>query len=453
MLQQHEAALVSFREAIDGLAKVQNRRLLNPDIIRVSLGIRAQEQRDLGEFEAALSYVSLALSLVDEDRPEQEVALLQQRIDIEGLLAEHLLAEAETQEEPMASETRQRAYAHFASASDDALDVERKMVWDELLAAKAAWQAAELRGKAQDRMEAARLFRKFTYDRPAHALVPRALFRIGQLKQADGDLDGAIDAYRICFNEHKRTIDGLRALIPLAECFMAKGREADEDVEATLDIILEKSEVFTPEAPEFKDALFLYGEVLTRRNAFEEAIGKLEEALERYPEDERVWSARGLLANCYRRSALALKREIRDATSAAEIDHMEEEAQARFERARVLYRRLIDELSRRSLASLAPLERVALRHAHFYEADCLFEMNRYAEALKLYEEAASLYKDSATSLSAYVQIINCHVFMGESEEARSALARARILVDTIPDGAFARSLSPQGRKDWQQYFS
>ena len=49
--------------------------------------------------------------------------------------------------------------------------------------------------------------------------------------------------------------------------------------------------------------------------------------------------------------------------------------------------------------------------------------------------------------------LECHVFMGESEEARSALARARILVDTIPDGAFARSLSPQGRKDWQQYFS
>ncbi|MGB0714379.1 MAG: tetratricopeptide repeat protein [Phycisphaerae bacterium] len=453
MLEQHDQALSSYADAIDALPEIQNRRLLNPDIIRASLGIRAQEQRDLGNFNSSLSYVTLALSLVEPARVDQQVALLQQRIEIEELLGDQLLDVASGQERSQAAETRQLAYAHFLSASDDALTVARETVWDEELSASASWQAAELRAKGQDRVEAANLFDKYRYARPDDARVPRALFRIGQLKQSAGDLEGAIEAYRVCFEEHKRTIDGLRALIPLAQCFMALGRESDSQVEATLDIILEQSEAFTPDAPEFKDALFLYGEVLTRRNAFELAIGRLEEALQRYPDDERVWSARGLLADCYRRSALALKRDIGDATSAAEIDHMRASSMDRFERARVLYRKLIDELSRHSVETLTALERVTLRHAHFYEADCLFEMSRYAESLKLYEESASLYKDSATALSAYVQIINCHVFMGEKEEARSALARARILVDTIPENAFMRSISPQGRTDWEQYFT
>ena len=64
-----------------------------------------------------------------------------------------------------------------------------------------------------------------------------------------------------------------------------------------------------------------------------ERIGVLEEAIERYPEHDRVMSARFLLAGAYRHSALALKQEAEQSTFASEIEHMRRESQARFQRA------------------------------------------------------------------------------------------------------------------------
>jgi hypothetical protein len=79
-------------------------------------------------------------------------------------------------------------------------------------------------------------------------------------------------------------------------------------------------------------------------------------------------------------------------------------------------------------------------------------MRDYSTALKLYESAAAAYADTASALAAYVQIINCHVFLGERAEARAALARAMILTDVIPDVALANGVSPEGRDDWKRYF-
>jgi hypothetical protein len=64
-----------------------------------------------------------------------------------------------------------------------------------------------------------------------------------------------------------------------------------------------------------------------------------------------------------------------------------------------------------------------------------------------------MYKDSAAAPGAYVQIINCHVFLGETDEARAALARARVLVDALPEQVFDGSISPETRSDWRRYFA
>ena len=88
-----------------------------------------------------------------------------------------------------------------------------------------------------------------------------------------------------------------------------------------------------------------------------------------------------------------------------------------------------------------------------YEADCYFETQAYRDALTLYEEAVAALKDSPRGLSAYVQIINCHVFLGQPAEARAALARAMIAIDGLPVEVFAKGVSPESREDWRGYFS
>ena len=104
------------------------------------------------------------------------------------------------------------------------------------------------------------------------------------------------------------------------------------------------------------------------------------------------------------------------------------------------------------IAEATARERMYLRHGRMYEADCLFELVAYKPALKLYEEAVGAHQDTASALTAYVQIINCHVFLGQMMDARAALARAEILVDRIPDMAFASPLSLETRSDWKRYF-
>ena len=109
-------------------------------------------------------------------------------------------------------------------------------------------------------------------------------------------------------------------------------------------------------------------------------------------------------------------------------------------------------LGLRDPGELNRLEMMYLRHAYLYEADCYFEVGDYRRALKLYEEAAGNYKDVPTGLAAYVQMINCRIFLGEPEEARAALARALILVDAIAQDSFDKSVSPETREDWKRYF-
>jgi tetratricopeptide (TPR) repeat protein len=131
---------------------------------------------------------------------------------------------------------------------------------------------------------------------------------------------------------------------------------------------------------------------------------------------------------------------------------MQADSMSRLKRARELYRSVVPSFRAGREAVRDSVGGLYLKYSQLYEADCFFEMREYEQALKLYEEVAGVYQDSPTALAAYVQIINCHVFLGQPAEARAALARAEILTDRIADYAFDRALSPETREDWRRYF-
>lgn len=455
LLERHEEAVEAYRVAIEELDSLRDMRLVNRDVLRVSLGVMSQAQREAGNLRAAVEYARLAVGLTNREDIEQVTILLEQLGQTEQILAEDLqrrAREARKTDDATASALAEEAREMFGNAAVTFIELAKLNTPNERRSAVAAWRAAELCAKADQRDRAAKLYRAFTTERPAHPMVARALLRIGQLRQAMGRLTAAVEVYRECYRRYPRTLDGSRALIPLAYCYLAMGPDNDDLAEKTLRVVLEDSDVFTPQAPEFADALFMLGDVLNRRGELEHAIATLEEALERYPEDPRVNRARSLLADSYRQSGLALKNEVVEATSAAEIERMRAESVERFGKARELYRMLIAAYELRDPSELNRLETMYLRHAYLYEADCYFEVGDYRRALKLYEEAAGNYKDVPTGLAAYVQMINCRIFLGEPEEARAALARALILVDAIAQGSFDKSVSPETREDWKRYF-
>jgi TolA-binding protein len=456
LLERHEEALLAFRDAMQDLNELESPYPVDRHALRVFLSVLSDGQRRQGRMSAAVDYARLAVELIDEGNLEQSTLLFQQLASsLVGLgdeLAGDRAVESDEGRRPreVVSEQARRV---LSEAAETFLEIAQRNVLKEALSAEAHWRAAELSARAGDRDRAVSLFRGFVQERPHHSLVGRALLRIGQMLQTSGRLEEAIAAYRECFARFPRGLDGSRALVPLAQCYLAMGPDHWELAERTLRIVLEESEVFTPQAPEFVDALFLMGDALNRSGQCERAIAVLEEAMERYPDEPRVMRARYLLADSYRRSGLGLKQHAAEARYAGEIEQIGEQATQRLRSAQQVYRRMIQEYESRDPADLDRLDRIHLRHAYLYEADCYFETQEYRRALKLYEDAAAMYKDSAAAPGAYVQIINCHVFLGETDEARAALARARVLVDALPEQVFDGSISPETRSDWRRYFA
>ncbi|MCH7838850.1 MAG: tetratricopeptide repeat protein [Planctomycetes bacterium] len=483
MLQRHEEAARNFKVAIEDLEELGPNRVVNRDVLRVSLGVTAETLRKEGQFEAALAYSELAATLIDRvvgrdaANLEQATAVLQQLVQLQALVAAgggsksagggskaagggseaaegggeqgELDDIASLDVSALSRESREL----YGQAAETYLEIARLNALNEVRSSQALWRAAELLVRGGDHQRASELYHTFALGRPLHALVPRALLRIGQLQHGAGRWAAAVDAYQECYRRFPRTLDGARALVPLARCYLAMGPDHNEMAEKTLRIVLEESEVFTPEAPEFASALFLLGDALSRRGAFGQAIATLEQALQRYPDDSRRLRTQFLLADAFRQSGLAIKGDLTGIKSKGEILQLRTEALSRFTRARELFRALITEIEIRDPAGLHRLQKLYQRHAYLYEADCYFESHQYREAIKRYEEAAAIFKESRSGLAAYVQMINCHVFLGQTEEARAAFARAQVLTDAIPAQAFEGLVVPESRRDWKRYFA
>ena len=456
MLEQHKAAFDAYRFAIDEFDTLVDPYPVSRDVLRTSLGVAAESLRKAGRTAEAIAYAQLAVSLVEPGDLEIASLHLHQLAQLQYLDARRIegLSDLDADPSRRPSEAFSEAgRAGFAAAAETYIELGRLESLNERRAAGASWWAAELLTRAGQRDRAAGVYRRFTVEYPHHALVPRALLRTGQLHQLSRRMEDAVALYQECYRRFPRTLEGARALVPLAQSYMAMGPDFDDLAEKTLNIVLDESEVFTPQAAEFTDAMFLLGDVLTRSGQFERAISVLEESLERYPSDPRVWEARFRLAGAFRESGLALKADANAAKSPGELEQLRLASGNRFRIARKIYREFITRYEDRDPGSLNRLERTYLRHAHYYEADCFFETQDYVRALALYEQVAGIYKDVPSALAAYVQIINSNVFLGRPDEARAALARALVLADAIPDEAFAASLSPERRVDWKRYLS
>ena len=98
-----------------------------------------------------------------------------------------------------------------------------------------------------------------------------------------------------------------------------------------------------------------------------------------------------------------------------------------------------------------PLDETYERLAYFYRADCLFDLGRFDESIKLYDTAASRYRDDPAILAAYVQIGNAYIALGRPEEARVANERAMWLLKRVPPEAFTEGRFSLPRDYWEQW--
>lgn len=454
-LERDDEAVEFYETAIERLAGMRPTRVVSREVLLVSLGVMSDYQRQSGSLESALAYARLGLALLDRRNEENTASYLQHLTMIQTPLATELERQGldALRQSPLEGQALvDRARRLFSEAAGIYVELSRLRLYNEQESATASWRAAEFFARAMERDRAVELFREFVRERPQSVRIPRARYRIGQLLQALGRFDEAVEAFQECYRRHPRTLDGSRSLIPLAQCYLAIGPGNEELAEKALNVALQDSDVLTPLAPEYAEAFYLLGDVLNRRADYERAIASIEESLERYPDHEAAPRARFLLADSYRQSALSLKRDLADATFDGEYQQILAASSDRFAKARELYHEMVEEFESRGVSTLNRLDSVYYRHSALYEADSYFETRDYRRALKLYEEAAATFKESTSGLAAYVQIINCRVFLGEHLEARTALARALMLTEALPSRVFQDSVLPEQREDWKRYF-
>jgi tetratricopeptide (TPR) repeat protein len=456
-LERHEEAQGFYRALVNQLSDRRAAELIDAAAVQASLNVLGQRLFDEGSPDTALAYLQIAADLLDPADAGRRVLILRELAAVKDGAASRwrrqALAAGSTEE---ARTFEERGRDLLRSAVADYLTL-AGLDPDEDARAEALWQAAVLSDIAGDRARTIALLEDFLKQRPSSPDVPRVLQRLGQAYQADGQLQLAIERYQSCIRDYPRTGPAQDAIIPLADCFIMRGPDFSHLAEQTLLYIVEESPLqpamFTPDSLLYRDALFRLGELYARDGRYEEAIVRLDEVVQRYPDDPRLARATFLLADAWRRSAAALDTAGTEPQDILRRPELAELKRQRLREARSGFDRVIHMLGRRPPGTLTPGQTLQLMLSTLYRADCAFDAGDYEAALAFYQEAARSHAGHPLSLAAHVQIVSCLEMLGRRREVGPAVRRAQYLAGRIDPQRFADGLTGRDAAGWQSLFA
>lgn len=327
----------------------------------------------------------------------------------------------------------------------------------------AMWRGVELYDRAGDLTRMISALELFAAERPEDSLTPDALLRLGRAYQAAGNFDKAISAYQRNQFRYPNTLAASKSAVPLAQAYVAKGPDFYAKAEQVLGGVIDNNPLVTPEAAEFKQALFELAQLYYRTTRYEEAVAKFQELADRYPKDDRFGQLLFLMGDSYRKSAALLVVNPQTATTAAALPaaaavpgapapaavgakpaaplppnplQIAAAKRERLEKAYEWFDKSIDFYRR--MPPAGETDKLYCKLSHFYRADCIFDLGKYEDSIKLYDTAAFRYQDDPTALAAYVQIVNAYCALGKVAEAKTANERAKWLLRRMPPDAFNR---------------
>jgi len=464
-LQRYEESVQAYREVIRLAEEQPFDSQVDLQVVRQSTTATYEQLRGAGRLAEAMAYLQIAARLAPPDDTRLQAIYESRQADLAYALGQQAAGRAQRSGKGSAESDRQAAWEAFVASADNYLRLARLTMLDEASSASATWQAADALDLAGERKKRTEVLEAFVRERPDNPRVPEALLRLGQTYQAMDDCEQAIAVYTRALTDFPRTYWAVQCLVPLAECFI--GTHQMDKAEQTLLRIVDRRPdepvaMIRPEAQEYRDALFRLGDLYVQSGEYEKAISRFEEALRRYPEDRRSDRVAFLMADAYRRSAAQIRQDLKDPKKVAFKDALKVQHQERLKRAEELFNQVIERYRSRAKESLADLDQLYLKMSFFYRADAIYDrsylsdgsdVQTYVQALQRYDEAAWLYQYDPIAMSAYVQIINCHLQMGNVPEARKALQRAAWALRNIPADRFDGSLPGGGREFWEKYLS
>ncbi|MCA9244074.1 MAG: hypothetical protein KDA32_08980, partial [Phycisphaerales bacterium] len=384
----------------------------------------------------AIAYVELALELTRESDTSTRLALLERLGETNALAAS------------MEPDVDQARALHLAAGR--AFEAAAPLAYDQDTRLGALlWSAAEEYDAAGQLDAVRRILTRYVDERSLDPRIPLAMLRLGEAYAADAYFEDAILWYERLDQEFGRLDEAIMGRYEMAQALLSLGGDENETrAVQQLDHLLHASAV-DPSAPIYRDGMLLLADIHEQAGRYADAIGLLEEFLRLYAGDPEAAGALFKLADSYRRSAYALR-------SAPEAPTPERRTaiDERFHRAADLFQTWLE----RSSVGGAPTPSIELyqRLALLNRGDCFFELNTAAsleEALAIYRQAAAQYQGEPAALSAQVQIANVFLRLGRVTEAARAVERARALLSTIPDQAFAQNPESADRTYWDRYLA
>jgi len=454
---EHEAASERYAELVEAVRRPATNVRQNFDAERVTSSLMDRQTGTFlsGDYDIAMRYAELAASLYDDAKIPAALSLVlgqTHRAVADRILAESAAADgpgsAVERLDPAArSELKRHLLASgesFARHADLVSSVDTAGYLD------SRWLAADSFDLAGDMEQARREFSLYTDGAPDDdSRRPEARVRLAQVFQVERNFASAAGLYRTVMAGPGPASD--RARVPLAKCLLADSEPGNDAEAETLLLTTIDGSVVAPDAAAFRDALVELGGVYYATARYPEAIARLEEAVERYPDDPRIDILRYKLADASRLSAGQIALTLRQALPQATREALEQERVSRLHRAAELYEQVRASLDSDPARKLGDLERVCLRNAYFAIGDCAFDLADYDSAIAAYDAARLKYADDPSSLVAMVQIVNAYVQQQRWPQARTANERARQHLARFPDDVWQRPDLPMEKKHWERW--
>lgn len=454
---ENAAAAERYAELVEAVRRptARMRRELDPERVAASLMDRQAGTFLAGDYDTALRYAELAATLYDDANVPGPLLLA--LAQTHRAVADRVLKEADELDGPGSAvarldpATRSELKRHLLAAGEafrrhaDLVSAE-----DTARYLDSRWLAADSFDLAGDMEQAKREFSLYADGAPDEdARRPEARFRLAQVFQVERDYASAAALYRSVMSGVGSASD--KARVPLARCLLADADTTnDAEAEALLLSTVDGS-IVGPEAAAFREALFELGGLYYATARYPEAIARLEEAVQRFPDDPRAAVLRYKLADANRLSASQIAQTLRQGLPQATREALEEERAGRLRSAAELYERVRASLEADPARKLSELERICLRNAYFAIGDCAFDLGEFDAAIAAYDTARLKYSDDPSSLVAMVQIVNAYVQQQQWPQARTANERARQHLARFPDEVWQRPDIPMEKKHWERW--
>jgi tetratricopeptide (TPR) repeat protein len=317
----------------------------------------------------------------------------------------------------------------------------------------ALWRSADNYFYGHSYSSTVRLLNQYLANEP-ELRNAEALLRLGQAHLALGQTSQSILAFEECIEFHPLSSSTFQARIDCAKAYWNDGK-TDRAEQLLRDNLAATS--LRPTSREWKDSQFELGMLLHEMGRYEDAIGTLEEAITRYPQDPQRLLSQYIIGESYRRWAQELLDRTSPIRSDGERKKNQELCTDRLNQSLTHFEEVHRTITLKTHDIHSdPLMASMLRNCYMLEGAVLFELgnllgdkNRYKEAIEAYSNVASLYPDEPFVLETFVQIANCWRRLKLNDKARGSIQQAQIVLDRLPADADFVSATALNRDEWK----